>query len=25
VGANTFLEQSIRGYSLEPPEDERGY
>jgi LPS-assembly protein len=25
TGANTFLEQSIRGYSFEPPEDARGY
>jgi hypothetical protein len=22
VGANTFLERSIRGYSVDPPEDE---
>ena len=25
TGANTFLEQSIRGYSFTPPEDQRGY
>lgn len=25
VGANTFLERSIRGYSIEAPEDERDY
>lgn len=25
VGANTFLERSIRGYSIDAPEDERNY
>jgi lipopolysaccharide assembly outer membrane protein LptD (OstA) len=25
TGANTFLEESIRGYSFAPPDDERDY